>query len=324
MQIYPADANLIVSLLDLHVSVQSQNDAAPLQILEAGTGHGALTLHLARAIHAANIDPTAHRQQLHEPAQGLVLYWLPKKALDLYWYAISLLRGRSAGHLQKHKYRPDKSISNSATPNSPAIVQTIDVSSRHSEHARMIVEGFRRGIYSKDVDFHVGSVSEWIERQLQLRSRKPFLSHAILDLPSSHNHIEKTASALYVDGSLLVFSPSITQINSTIHVVKAKKLRLQLDRVVEVGPAMTGGRVWDIRLVKPRATPDAHVSTSLNPQEEHTRQDGELRSGNGIEDHQMTEDDHNYEWVCRPKVGDRTSGGGFVALWKKNRSRNDF
>ncbi|KFX96568.1 hypothetical protein V490_03275, partial [Pseudogymnoascus sp. VKM F-3557] len=58
--VYPADANLIVSLLDLNPTVpdpSSSSPSPPLEIFEAGTGHGALTLHLARAIHAANPAP---------------------------------------------------------------------------------------------------------------------------------------------------------------------------------------------------------------------------------------------------------------------------
>ena len=50
----------MVSLLDLHVDLlASQNGAQPpAEILEAGTGHAGLTLHLARAIHAANVGST--------------------------------------------------------------------------------------------------------------------------------------------------------------------------------------------------------------------------------------------------------------------------
>ena len=54
VQIYPRDASLIVSKLDLHPD-RDPNQRTPeassdrLEILEAGTGMGGLTLHLARA-----------------------------------------------------------------------------------------------------------------------------------------------------------------------------------------------------------------------------------------------------------------------------------
>lgn len=56
---YPADANLIISLLDIHPPIDPEVHTrnGPLEIFEAGTGHGALTLYLARAIHGLNPPP---------------------------------------------------------------------------------------------------------------------------------------------------------------------------------------------------------------------------------------------------------------------------
>jgi tRNA (adenine57-N1/adenine58-N1)-methyltransferase len=48
--IYPSNTNIIVSLLDINPPKKGEE----IHILEAGTGHGALTLHLARAIHGCN------------------------------------------------------------------------------------------------------------------------------------------------------------------------------------------------------------------------------------------------------------------------------
>jgi hypothetical protein len=52
----------MVSLLDIHVAPptstnEPSSSQPPLEILESGTGHGSLTLHLARAIAAANPPP---------------------------------------------------------------------------------------------------------------------------------------------------------------------------------------------------------------------------------------------------------------------------
>ncbi|KAM6509132.1 hypothetical protein FSOLCH5_012120 [Fusarium solani] len=58
--IYPHDANIIVSLLDLNISRPGEEEydtdqtPPPFEIFEAGTGMGSLTLHLARALHAGN------------------------------------------------------------------------------------------------------------------------------------------------------------------------------------------------------------------------------------------------------------------------------
>ena len=60
--IYANYASSMISMLDIHVAPPtSTNDPSPsqppLEILESGTGHGSLTLHLSRAIAAANPAP---------------------------------------------------------------------------------------------------------------------------------------------------------------------------------------------------------------------------------------------------------------------------
>ncbi|KAL8939336.1 MAG: hypothetical protein Q9211_002790, partial [Gyalolechia sp. 1 TL-2023] len=280
--IYPADANLIISLLDLHPDgLQSALCSDPptqtLEILEAGTGHGALTLHLARAIHAANSG----------------------------WERSTSGNGQTLTPASELEHR--------------AIIHTVDESSRYSEHAVKIVSGFRRGMYMRDIEFHVGDVSVWIEQQMAARDQSPFLSHVVLDLPSSYSHVERAVSALHVDGKLVLFNPSITQINAAVELVKAQKLPLQLERVVEVGPAMTGGRIWDVRFVKPRAlTKEVNNRSTLT-----TEINDDQSASKEWDDKGSLDSDEGMQMVCKPKIGDRISGGGFVALWSRNRTRED-
>ncbi|KAL9014942.1 MAG: hypothetical protein Q9173_000447 [Seirophora scorigena] len=280
--IYSPDANLIVSLLDLHPGPASGSEPV-IEVLEAGTGHGALTLHLAKAIHAANAEG-----QFSESDNG------------------------HPSHSTNVRHR--------------AVIHTVEVLQKHSEHAMKIARTFRRGMYMRDLHFHVADISDWVDRQMSTRGRDPFLTHALLDLPSSYTHLEKIAPALHVDGKLVIFNPSITQINKAIELVKSRRLPLQLERVVEVGPAMTGGRVWDIRFVKPRA-----LTNVLNEKKSVAtgRDDGQAAgNGDGVDNNRFIHEgsannDEGYELVCRPKAGDRVSGGGFVALWSKNRTRKD-
>ena len=99
-------------------------------------------------------------------------------------------------------------------------------------------------MYTKNIGFHVGKLSDWIDNQFLERGgeslNKTFLSHIILDMPSGHHHVKKAASALHVNGSLLVFIPSITHFVAIVEVIKQSFLPLQLDRVVEQGHDMTG------------------------------------------------------------------------------------
>lgn len=181
-------------------------------------------------------------------------------------------------------------------------------------------------MYMRDICFQVGNVSQWIDQQMSARNQKPFLSHALLDLPSSYSYVEKAASALRVDGKLVLFNPSITQINKAIELVNTRRLPLQLERVVEVGPAMTGGRIWDVRLVKPRAlTKEPHEKpTAATGKDDDTGvQRGEDLVSSGAIVEGSPDNNKECQMVCRPKVGDRVSGGGFVALWSKNQTRKD-
>ena len=282
-----------------------------MEILEAGTGHGSLTLHLARAIHAANVGVSS-AAEYPKPPQG---FWR---------YAKSLVVGNYSRLCAEHTPAPDDD--KSPKPIHQAVVHTVDVSSKYSQHAAKIVGGFRRGLYLRNVVFHVGNVSEWIEQQMHARGSDPFLSHILLDLPASHNHVERAASALRVDGKLLVFNPSITQINSTVQSIKSKRLPLQLDRVVEVGPAMTGGRIWDVRFVKPRALVKEVDERIMSASRDDTDRAVEEKRATGCHDASEEEEPHGQqglEIVCRPKVGGKISGGGFIALWSKKRTHKD-
>lgn len=274
-------------MLDIHASSQhlrTESDQ-PLEVLEAGTGHGALTLYLAKAIHAAN-----------SPADD---------------------RGLQRG----------------------AIIHSLDISSAHSEHAKKLVEGFRRGLYVKDIEFHVGDVSKWIDQQISIREQeqreptdKTFLSHIILDLPSSYSHVGKAAASLRANGNLLVFNPSVTQINACVQLIKEKRLLLRLDRILELGSTVTGGREWDIRAVKPRALLKAENEQKANvmatlaektSEEELLKDTLSSKTRDEEQAQASAKDETGWEMICRPKPWTRTVGGGFLAVWKKMRDRRE-
>ena len=316
-----------MQLLDLHPTEPEKEDAnnsgSPrLEILEAGTGHGALTLHLARAIHGANVP---HTSLLHETDDSVVV---------------------------RERFRKARR----------AVIHTIDIKSQYVKHAQKVVLGFRRGLYFDDVDFHIGDVSEFIESRLS-ENPEPYLSAAVLDMPSAENHLHAVSKALRVDGKLAVFNPSVTQIGDCVRRIKKEKLPLSLDTVVELGMGISGGREWDVRVARVRAK-QASPPTSSGNGAERTKQSVAV---DNVEEHndwkdaeppsQSTEpykgEQHNDEgyrseetdvseapsdparespilqsvgdssqgWamVCRPKVGKMVVGGGFVGLWSKIR-----
>lgn len=274
--IYPADASLIVQLLDLHPetrSSQSGEGIEPLEILEAGTGHGSLTLYMSRAIHAANASSNFPNR---DDVDGN-----PRRA----------------------------------------VIHTIDVNARFSAHAKDVVEGFKHGLYARNVDFHVGDVSDWLKDRRSSRGPGPFLSHAFLDLPSADTHLQTVTDALRTDGNLIVFNPSITQINECAIKIKVERIQLDLEKIVELGVnGGSGGREWDVRFVRPRAL------HKIETEQRGEEAGNELDEANGhtapiLESETVS----NQPWsmVCRPKVGERITGGGFLGIFKRRRDTRD-
>ena len=210
-----------------------------------------------------------------------------------------------------------------------AVIHTVDVSWKHSKHAEKTVKGFRQGLYANDIVFHVGDVSQWIDEQVYDRGlgldEKAFLSHIVLDMPASFHHVEKAASVLHTNGNLLAFNPSITQIISIVKLVKQLNLPLVLDSVLELGPN-SGGRDWDVRTFIPRAlTRMAKASTREDDPSRNTDKNSD--DGSVADPTKPDPSDRNcepihdqlsgMEIVCRPKVGYRVVGGGFLGVWTK-------
>ncbi|KAF2221443.1 S-adenosyl-L-methionine-dependent methyltransferase [Elsinoe ampelina] len=249
-------------------------------MLEAGTGHGALTLHLSRAINGGNLPRT------------------PDQSED--------------------EWRASRQ----------AILHTVDISEKYSKHAEKVVAGFRQGMYAGNVNFNVGSVSDWVQAEIESRGHsEPFLSNAFLDLPGLEDHLASVSSTLLPDAKLIVFAPSITQILACFEKARKDRLPLILGQVVELGTnGSSGGREWDIRAVVPRdKLKKREVPHTKAEIAEETSSDESL-SETGVVDNAAPAEqvepaaqqpDADEKLVCRPKVGDRITGGGFLAVFIK-------
>lgn len=255
--IYPLDAAAIVSLADIHVDETTEGVQ---QFLEAGTGHGSLTLAISRVLHAANGEARAAKRNqppvLEQPAEGT-----------------EAVPAQTGPELRK------------------AILHSIDRNQSFSRTGRHNVRDFRHGMYRDNVEFHVCESPEtWLTnketsgRWEALGGTPNFLHGVFLDLPSPDASIDAIAQRLAVNAPLVVFCPSVSQIQNMVeHVRVCPDLDLTLVNTVELMPGMGGGslRAWDIRSTVARST-------------------GEVVR------------------VCRPRVGNNmVSGGGFVAVFRK-------
>lgn len=314
----------------------------PLEILESGTGHGSLTLHLARAIQAANSNPPP----LPEKPQHRYLQDRPLRPDE-----------ESAKEAEKKERKANEDVDHEDPTQKQwddwrsrrgAVIHTVDVSPKFSAHAEKIVRGFRRGIYAGNVDFYVGHVENWIAEQIKHRGAAssasksllssltnrdthpdPFLSYAILDMPSAHLRIPHVAPILKRDGVLAVFMPSITQIGDCVELIRRNRLPFIQEKVVELGTGLSSGRLWDIRFAmkKSRADPSSWTTDEGAAQQEQDQdsvssspdetQPAAEETQTQVQEIPSVQEEKDSVLICRPKVGLRIVGGGFVGVWRR-------
>lgn len=291
-----------------------------------------MTLHLARAIQAANSNPPP----------------LPEKSQIQYPPDRPLRPDEDAPKTLRKEQQSDGDAAEDPTQKQwdvwrasrGAVIHTVDVSPKFSVHAERTVRGFRRGIYTGNVDFYVGHVENWIAEQIKQRANAssastgllsslttrdnthpdPFLSYAILDMPSAHMRIPHVAQILKRDGFLAVFMPSITQIGECVDIIRQQRLPFVQEKIVELGAGISNGRQWDVRfsVKKSRADPSSWTGTSSSTESDEggLQQDQEeSSSSSNVEEEAPKEEDSVL--VCRPKVGTRIVGGGFVGIWRR-------
>lgn len=169
--LYPHDANLIVSLLDINPAPPRDTDdlGERYEIFEAGTGHGALTLHLARAIQAFNPAPPAIPKIL-SPTTIDGISVPPSNPAP-----VSIPAGVEGVFLEEALQKAEARVKRETKEMEEyqayktqrrAVLNTLDIDPRYQQHARKVVRGWRQGMYAHNVDFHVGSIPDYLEARL--------------------------------------------------------------------------------------------------------------------------------------------------------------
>jgi tRNA (adenine57-N1/adenine58-N1)-methyltransferase len=201
----------------------------------------------------------------------------------------------------------DESTVSSWKQNRKAVINTIDIDPNHSAHAQNIVRGFKHGLYHGNVDFHTGTLDTFFEKTDQLNGdrEKRFLSHVVLDMPSTNEQMAIVASHMRDDAKLVVFNPSVTQIVDCVERVHEQQLPLKLERVVELAGSFSGGRDWDVRMANARK-PDPLPTRSWFK-----------RVMDAVMNRPALLEPPKHWVVCRPMAGERIVVGGFIGLWKR-------
>lgn len=193
----------------------------------------------------------------------------------------------SANGLAKHY--GDKSLRG-------AILHSVDRNTLHSSAGRTNVCNYKNGKFENDVEFYNSETpSTWLEDHIKrYENSDPYLSGVFLDLPSPEAYLYDIARRMKLEATLIVFCPSVTQILQCKKVIEDSRktctdveserqlIDLTLTKTIELPPGNGGGtREWDLKTV-------------------FTRESNENVS------------------ICRPKVGLKVVGGGFVGVFKKS------
>lgn len=157
-----------------------------------------------------------------------------------------------------------------------AVLHSVDRNATHQEMGKHNVESYKRGRFVGDVDFQIAE-----SPAAYLESTNLTLHGVFLDLPDPHLYLGRLAKALDLQGTIVVFCPSITQLLKCKQIIADEKIDIMMVRALELPPGNGGGtREWDVTSVYTRAT--------------NERVD-----------------------ICRPKVGEKVVGGGFIGVFKR-------
>lgn len=194
----------------------------------------------------------------------------------------------AANNLAKH-YN-DKSLRG-------AILHSVDRNRMHSSVGKANVSNYKNGRYLDDVEFYISeNPSAWLKEHMQQNENSdPYLSGVFLDLPNPEAYLHDIARHMKLEATLIVFCPSVTQIlqckkliedsrrvSADVYQKSDKLIDLTLTKTIELPPGNGGGtREWDVKTV-------------------------------------FTRDSEENVSICRPKVGLKVVGGGFVGVFKKS------
>lgn len=350
--IYATYSNSIVSLLDIH-PIQCQQDTSPdasiepavspkhkLEILEAGTGHGALTLHLAQAIAAANPPPLPLQIPRSIKPPGAKNHT-----------SDSSRDSEAFSEAVQEKYRLTQEW-DTWKANRGAVIHTVENVQANRHHAERIVREFRQGLYWPHIDWYHDDVASWVSKAMVERNDEAFLSYVCLDMPNAHEKLRDVHPAMKEGAKVVIFVPSVTQIVDCVRMIQQETLPFSLDQVVELGHGLSSGRKWDVRTVKPRkAKPGPPPTQPSATPGEQPQDEIEAEAVPASEDlSETTDEDINVEAgedvtststststssslpletfsqlppfqesvvICRPQIGERTLGGVFIAVFRK-------
>ncbi|KAI9893618.1 MAG: hypothetical protein M1814_006414 [Vezdaea aestivalis] len=319
--IYPGIAQIITSHLDIHPLPRSSSRTSPLEILEAGTGHGSVALHISRILQSFNTAPPLEPPLLLPPPTSKVTYL--KASIT------SLMVKRGERHISTLS-TTDQAAYREWRAGRNAILHSVEASSLHASFAERIVHGFRSGLYSGNIDFYHADVVKWVQERLAGNNGEPFLAHAVLDLPGAKEALTEVSKAIVVGGTVLVFVPNVTQLVECLGLVQEDREGLWLEETLQMDGA--GGRQWEVKMAKLRTLRSTKERNNLpisegipeeyEGEDNNDGEEDELAYGSADEKAVSGGARPEHAVVCRPSLGMRYTAGGFLGIFRKRPAAN--
>lgn len=252
--IYSFDAQAIVSLVDLHIDyveppLNDNDKINPLQFLEAGTGHGSLTLAISKALHPANA--------LAHYAKDLNLRGAILHSIDCN-LSHSITGKRTLKGFRRGMYYNNVEFHVSESPSN-----WIKTNDGQNWLERELINKKLLNLNSENIDSYDPD------------EPNAFLSGIFLDMPNYHEEMIKLVPYLKTGGFIIVFCPSITQILDAIDLIASENeklnklnpptsLHLEHERTIQLLDGAGGGlKEWDTRRAFIRAT--GKIGYSVRP-----------------------------------------------------------
>lgn len=246
--IYSFDAQAIVALTDLHIDypeppTEDGEKITPLQFLEAGTGHGSLTLAISKALHPAN----ALAHYASDPnLRGAILHTIDCNGSHSITGKRTLKGFRRGMYLNNVEFHVAESPSGWVASQEGVNWMEREVVSKRKQNLEF------------DPD-----------------QKDAFLSGVFLDMPNYQQELVKLAPYVKTGGFIIAFCPSITQIIDAIDAIAIENerlakletpvsLNLEHERTVQLLDGAGGGlKEWDTRRTLIRAT--GKIGYSVRP-----------------------------------------------------------
>jgi tRNA (adenine57-N1/adenine58-N1)-methyltransferase len=159
-------------------------------------------------------------------------------------------------------------------------IVSVDLRQSHLDHAKKFISRYQQGQYLSSIEFVQGDLGEVVS---SMDEGKRF-DGVVLDLLNPWDYMSHIVKVLRPDGTLVVYTPNITQGIKMLRDIRRSTLPLALEKCIEVTH-----KEWVVKPVTlkwPEAIPNANCES--------------LTTSAGEDKVCLTSNVEANDWICRP------------------------